>query len=310
MTATPSEKPLDDVMLAMDVVDTLRRSNRLVTRELNADGQDRQLLNRLKEIYGTQGIDVPDHILREGVAALREDRFTYTPAPSSFSRKLAKIYISRHQWGKRVLGVLVALVLCALAWNAAFIWPKGYVQRQTQTALTKTLPTAFEALHARIQALTNDRTIKQRAAQLRADGFAYIQSKDVKNARAKRDALDAMAKTLALEYDLRIVNRSDQRSGVWRIPDNNPQARNYYIIVEPVTPDGAVLSVDVMNEENNRQVKTSKFGVRVPKNIFEQVAQDKRDDGIIQKNIIGTKQRGTLEPQYNSPVLNGIITKW
>ncbi|MEM7255439.1 MAG: DUF6384 family protein, partial [Pseudomonadota bacterium] len=36
-TESPSgaDAPLDDVMLAMDVVDTLRRRERLVTRELN-----------------------------------------------------------------------------------------------------------------------------------------------------------------------------------------------------------------------------------------------------------------------------------
>lgn len=87
----------------MDVVDTLRRNRRLVERELNVEEREAELLSRLKELYGTQGIEVSDEILKEGVLALREDRFTYKPTPPSFSLRLAKIYIHRRKWGKPLL---------------------------------------------------------------------------------------------------------------------------------------------------------------------------------------------------------------
>ena len=64
--------PLDEVMMAMDVVDTLRHRQDLVTRELDGVARERQLIERLREVYRQQGIEVPDHILREGVAALAE----------------------------------------------------------------------------------------------------------------------------------------------------------------------------------------------------------------------------------------------
>ena len=71
--------PLDDVMLAMDVVDNLRHADQLVERELRTEERDRQLKERLRKLYAAQGIDVPEHILDEGVAALHEDRFVYRP---------------------------------------------------------------------------------------------------------------------------------------------------------------------------------------------------------------------------------------
>ncbi|MGB5297749.1 MAG: DUF6384 family protein, partial [Thiogranum sp.] len=71
------KQPLDDVMLAMDVVDTLRRRRRLVERELDAEGREQDLKQRLRKIYTAQGIEVPDHVLEEGVAALKEERFVY-----------------------------------------------------------------------------------------------------------------------------------------------------------------------------------------------------------------------------------------
>nr|WP_249787697.1 MULTISPECIES: DUF6384 family protein [unclassified Bradyrhizobium] len=63
----------------MDVVDTLRHQDNLVSRELSEEQRDAHLLKRLREIYLGQGIEVPDRILVEGVQALKEQRFVYTP---------------------------------------------------------------------------------------------------------------------------------------------------------------------------------------------------------------------------------------
>ena len=63
-------RKLDDVMMAMDVVDTLRHRTRIVDMELNESAREEQLVARLKEIYGAQGIEVPDRILKDGVKAL------------------------------------------------------------------------------------------------------------------------------------------------------------------------------------------------------------------------------------------------
>jgi Family of unknown function (DUF6384) len=61
---------LDDLMLAMDVVDTLRHDQRLVERELSAASSDDAMIERLREVYKGQGIEVSDRILEEGVKAL------------------------------------------------------------------------------------------------------------------------------------------------------------------------------------------------------------------------------------------------
>ena len=63
--------PLDDVMLAMDVVDTIRHQELIVERELNSEERRKQLVARLKSLYAAQGLDVPEHVLAEGVAARR-----------------------------------------------------------------------------------------------------------------------------------------------------------------------------------------------------------------------------------------------
>ncbi len=44
--------------------------------------------------------------------------------------------------------------------------------------------------------------------------------------------------------------------------------------------------------------------------VFEKVIADKRDNGLIERNIVGQKKRGALDVDYAMPVLGGTITKW
>jgi hypothetical protein len=44
--------------------------------------------------------------------------------------------------------------------------------------------------------------------------------------------------------------------------------------------------------------------------VFETVALDKRDDGIVQRNRFAVKRRGTLTVEYEMPFEGGFITKW
>ena len=67
-----------------------------------------------------------------------------------------------------------------------------------------------------------------------ADGQAALRAEDNAGARAALDELRQLQRKLDLEYTIQIVNRPDQQSGVWRIPDVNTRARNYYLVVEAV----------------------------------------------------------------------------
>lgn len=44
--------------------------------------------------------------------------------------------------------------------------------------------------------------------------------------------------------------------------------------------------------------------------MFEKVIANKRDNGLIERNIAGQKKRGALDVDYAMPVLGGTITKW
>jgi hypothetical protein len=97
-------------MLAMDVVDTLRHQDNLVARELDGERREADLLERLRRIYRSQGIAVPDRVLLEGVRSLEETRFVYRRPPPGLSRTLAELWVGR----RRVYRTLLSLLFFAI----------------------------------------------------------------------------------------------------------------------------------------------------------------------------------------------------
>jgi len=293
-----SKQPLDEIMLAMDVVDTIRRRERLLQRELDTEGREEDLKERLRRIYQAQGIDVPDHVIAQGVAALKEGRFVYTPPADGIATKLARLYVSRGRWGKWVLGALGALLVAGAAYWATVVAP------------TAELPRRIEAVHAEVLQVAATEDARAAAGQLLAAGRAALRDEDTGRAKAALTSLENLRTGLEQEYTLRIVNRPGEQSGVWRIPDVNAAARNYYIVVEPIDARGDVLTVPVENEETGRTERVKKWGLRVDERTFNAVANDKTDDGIIQRDRVGAKRRGALVPEYELPTTGAAITQW
>jgi hypothetical protein len=100
------------------------------------------------------------------------------------------------------------------------------------------------------------------------------------------------------------------QSGFWTFPEINTDATNYYLVVEAIDAEGKALSLPILNEENGETETVAMWGVRVPESVYERVAADKRDDGIIQGNEIGRKAEGFLDVEYNVPVQGGAVTRW
>jgi hypothetical protein len=311
-TALAPSKPkaLDDIMIAMDVVDTLRHRDDLVRRELSDEARESELIARLHQIYRDQGIEVPDHVLADGVKALKDSRFVYTPAPASWKRTLLTLWTNRETHGKRLGVALAVLVAVSGGYYVLVSRPARLSAERARLEITETMPKALRQAHADVMAVASDDAAKQTAATLLADGERAISSRDRAAMSKISEDLRALRDELTREYTLTIVSRPGESSGVWRRPPRGSQARNYYLVVEPLAPDGRKLSIPVRNEETGAVEIVAKFGARVPQATFEMVAQDKRDDGIIQKNRFGVKRRGMLAVDYQMPFEGGFITKW
>lgn len=297
---TATINSLDDVMMAMDVVDTLRHRSRLVEKELGAEDRDEELKQKLRKIYAAQGIEVPDHVLEEGVKALRDGRFSYQPPTEGLRVKLARIYVRRGSWGKWVFGSIAMLILAAASYYFLVIAPSTM------------LPEEVRKTHQEItQAARSDESRgRTMADELFGAAKAALENGDEAKAKQLLGSMEALKGQLQAAYQLQIVVAPETKTGVWRIPDANTNARNYYIIVEAVGLDGNLVKVPIKNEETGKTDIVSTWGLRVDEHVFNQIARDKQDDGIVQDREFGVKQSGYLDPKYRIPTTGAAITSW
>lgn len=313
-TAVPAvrdQSRLDDVLLAMDVVDTLRHREKLVLSELDAGAREAALLARLRDIYASQGIDVPEPILKEGVQALEERRFQYEPPEASFGVSLAKVYITRDRWMMPLAASVIAVGALGAGWHFGVAEPGRERADAARIELAETLPAEIGRLHAGVTALALEEAARLIADTLMADGGRAIAAADMAAARAARDGLALLQRDLTAIFEVRVVyGPGEERSGVFRIPDDVPGGRNFYLIVEAVDPAGRLVEVPVTSEEDRRSARVTRWGQRVSEPVFQSVADDRRDDQIIQNAVIGRKAQGYLSPQYTVETPGGAILEW
>lgn len=308
---TVHKKPLDEVLVAMDVVDTLRHRDQALLKELDRTGRKADLIKRLREIYEAQGIEVPDHVIEQGVKALEEQRFRYIPPKDSFSVRLAKIYVSRSRWWKPVVGGIAAIGVALSVYQFGYVGPQKARAEATQIALTETLPRELaEARQAALE-VSEDADADRMAESLYQTGLEAVQGGRVTNARQAITSLEQLETDLSAVYDVRVVyGPNEQWSVIYRVDDSAPDVINHYAIVEAVSPTGELVAVTITSEEDRATKRVTRWGQRVSKAAFDEIVDDKRDDLIIQNAVIGQKARGQLTPEYRVTTPGGAILEW
>ena len=307
---SPEEQDLDDVLLAMDVVDTLRHRERVVAHELDAEGRERELIERLKEIYAAQGKDVPDRILKEGVKALEEDRFLYNPLNNSLSVRLAKLYVSRGKWMAPLFGGVAALSAIWGAYEYGVVRPAEARSEQTRLLMTETLPSQLDSALKQVSDISEDSEVLERARAYHLAGQTATGQKNEARARDAIRNLEILAVDAAASYDVRVVYTGGRESGRARTSVDDPSVTNYYLIVEAISPTGDVLTVPIRSEETGEIQRVTMWGQRVSKSVYDRIAADKRDDRIIQDAEIGQKFAGKFSPEYSVNTPGGAILEW
>ena len=418
-----SEKiDLSEVMLAMDVVDTLRHQRSIVERELQSEDREADLIGKLRKIYADQGLEVSDEVIAEGVKAMREERFAYRPPPGGLKTTLARLYVNRGRWAKRAMWLLIAVAAVWAGYRYLYDMPaergrsrlareinaqvsdqkeriatlqirisaatgdlekvlrsvpdavsasarrlsdgarqslsstarqlgaaeklgpvagidpnnletyatkiqqrlseqKGIIDRaqndlenaEAAIGSIRSLGTDFndlDSLRAEALKTAREKGVAEKIEALYNNALSAVKSGDLETAKTARNALQYTRDMLGQEYTLQIVSRPGSPSGVWRYPDDSRTARNYYLIVEAVSPSGQRLKLPITSEEDGKVRALSEWGLRVEPQVYEQVRQDKQQDGIVNHKTIGIKKRGYLTPEYTVATTGGTITEW
>lgn len=160
---------LSDVLLTMDVVDTLRYNRSIVERELGAEAADRAMITKVRKIYADQGLAVSDEIITEAVAALREERFTYKPPKRGFKTLLAHLYVRRGFWTKALGGVLVVLFGGILLYQWIFVGPARRRQVKSVQAVEQAWR-QFQKSHPAAEVALTGKRLYEQAKKALTDG--------------------------------------------------------------------------------------------------------------------------------------------
>ena len=289
--AGPSAR-LDDVMLAMDVVDTLRHRDEWLSREIDEAGREADLMARLRAIYAGQGIQVSDAVLVQGIRALDESRFVYTPPKPGLPTSLALLWVERN----RYLKAAAALVLLVAALAGAYYETRVRPLRQTASAL--------EAAHSEAMAEAAGPAGRERADRLLDAGAAALEESDTGAAAQALGDLRSLRASLQSEYELRIV------STAFKVPPTALHERIRYLIVEAVAPDGGILTLPVANGEAKAPQPVARWGIAVNPDVYLAVDQDLKADGKIDDAALGVKRRGEPDVEFLKPVLGETVTEW
>ena len=134
--------------------------------------------------------------------------------------------MTRARWGRAVGFALAALVLAGGGWWFGVHLPAERTRIAEQQELKEGLPRALQAEYDRVLAATSLPGPRDRAARLLTEGRAAAGAGALGDARARLAGLQELQRNLAQEFQIRIVSRAGEQSGVWRVPQANPRARN------------------------------------------------------------------------------------
>ena len=158
-------------------------------------------------------------------------------------------------------------------------------------------------LHAAVLTEAVEELAGERAAELRRSADGQLAARDLDGLEATAESYRQLRAQIGAEYEIVIVG------GIWRYHTELEGVRNYYLRVQAIAADGQRLEVAIRNEEDGTTARVMEWAERVPKEVYDRIAADKQDNGLIDDDDFGFKRRGFLTAERNYEDL-GQITEW
>ena len=260
-------------------------------------------------MYEELGDLVDRDVIEKALDEYLSQRYAFTPAPPGPKRHLALLYIRRGMVTRRVL--LPAAGVAALVWvgfAGVEMLQRQAVEREAEAARTRverlaTFETEVDRLHAATLAVAIEDLALARVAALRRSAEAQLAAGNAEGLGETVRRSEALYNLVATEAEIVVTG------GVWRQSNDDPDIRNYYLLVRALDGDGRQVSFAIRHEEEGITAWVREWGERVPKEIYDRVGADKQDNGIIDDEHFGLKRLGfvTAERRYENL---GQITEW
>jgi len=302
MTKSPDKTPMapHEMLRVMDAAQVIQeRQAALKERE----GFDREAtIREIQVMYEELGDLVDAETIEKALDEYLLQRYAFTPAPRGLRRNLALLYIKRGRVATRVL--LPTAAAATLVWGG-FAYVEGRAQRmqEREAAALVTLEADVDRLNDAVLALAAEDLVRERAAGLDAQAESQLTAQNTGALRRTAQRFQNLHDLVAAEYRIEITG------GVWGHHSNNRNVRSYYLLVRALDVDGQEVTVPIRSETNGATTRVRQWGERVPQDVYDRVAADKEDNGIIDDEEFGFKRRGFITAERRYPDV-GQITEW
>ena len=299
MKTPPDKTPLapHEVLRVMDAAQIIHERQAALKEH---EAFDREATIRdIQLMYEELGDLVDADTIEKALDEYLSQRYAYTPAPRGLSRNLAILYIKRGWVATRV--ILPTAAAATIVWGA-FAYVEGVNQRmqELEAAALVTLEADVERLHEALLASAAEDLVRERAAALDAAAESQLAAQDADALERTAERFQNLHDLVAAEYRIEITG------GTWRTRDN---IRNHYLVVRALDADGRAVTVPIRNEETGATARVREWGERVPQEVYDRIAADKQDNGIIDDEEFGFKRRGFITAERRYPDV-GQITEW
>ncbi len=306
-SAVASTLTPDEIMRVMDVAEAIRVQREALSAH---EAFDREAAIRdVQTLYEELGDLVERDVIERALDEHLSQRFAFAPSRRGPWRAIALLYVRRGAVARRVL--LPAAALLALAWTGmqgvelAQRYAAEREVRRTEARIERLA--ALESEVARLAAAAAAAAVEDEAhrrlaaLEARAEAQATAGALDELTETVAR--LEALRDQVSVEAELVVVG------GVWRRSNDDPSVRNHYLRVQALDPADRPVPFLIRSEEDGTTGVVREWAERVPKDLYDRVARDKSDNGIVDDELFGRKRMGyvTVERRYEEL---GQIREW
>lgn len=313
--ATP-EPDLDEMLRILDAASALRRERELVREQLSVDEFRATLRDRLLAAASATGDPVKPEEVEAAIDTYFDRLHAYDDPPMTVGVALAHVYVNRWPiltWGWLTLGALL------LGWWIFFrpASPLGLVGGR-ERALARISAEAERDLAA-ARGLAAEPAAAGRIDRLAREAATYRRQGDAEKLGGVEKELERLVAAMESEYVVEVVHAAGKKSAVDRYfrDAEGKRVSGYYLIVEARDPAGQMVKLPIRNAESDRSATVSTWAERVPKEVYDRLAADKRADGRLDEFVYAVKEKGKLEPEVRMPGADGgpltrlgQITEW
>jgi hypothetical protein len=286
---------LHEMLRILDVASSLRRERERAAAELDHTEARVGLRERLRAAAAAAGDPVTDAEIDAAIAHYDAGRHRFVAPPRGWRLLLAHLWVRRLQVALVLAVVVVGLGLGrALWWGPDAPWSGPRRAAARAEAVAERLERAVAAAEA--VATTEDARAAVQGLRAEADALAARDPAEPAAVGALVERAEQLRQELEEEFELRIVSRPGERSGIdaYYEDESGRRVSGHYLIVEAVAPDGRLLDRPIRDAEQGDTRLVRRWAEQVPQAVYERIARDKQADGIVDEAVFAQKRRGAL----------------